>query len=58
MTDNDTTISASAPRKTYPQDWPAYNAAQTNEKDTLMTLLHDLCQGVAQPVRSSGSSYI
>ena len=49
MTDNDTTISASAPRKTYPQDWPAYNAAQTNEKDTLMTLLHDLCQGVEQP---------
>ena len=49
MTDNDTTISAPAPRKTYPQDWPAYNAAQTNEKDTLMMLLTDLCQGVEQP---------
>ena len=49
MTDNDTTISAPAPRKTYPQDWPSYNAAQTNEKDTLMRLLHDLCQSVEQP---------
>ena len=36
-------------RKTYPQDWPAYNAAQTSEKDNLMVLLHDLCAGVEQP---------
>ena len=25
-------------RKTYPQDWPAYNAAQTAEKDTFVSL--------------------
>src|SRR5437588_10143736 len=31
------------PRKSYPQDWPAYDAAQTNEKAELMTLLADLC---------------
>ena len=49
MTDNDTITSAPAPRKTYPQDWPAYNTAQTNEKDTLMMLLADLCQSVEQP---------
>ena len=49
MTDHDSIIPAPAPRKTYPQDWPAYNAAQTSEKDTLMVLLHDLCQGVEQP---------
>src|SRR5205814_6554724 len=31
-------------RKTYRQDWPAYNEAQTNEKDTFQTLLRDLCR--------------
>ena len=36
-------------RKTYPQNWPAYNAAQTSEKDTFMQLLADLCAGVEQP---------
>ena len=25
-------------RPTYPQDWPAYNAAQTAEKDTFVSL--------------------
>jgi Transposase DDE domain len=34
-------------RKTYPQDWPAYNAAQTCEKDTIQVLLHDLCKSIA-----------
>ena len=29
----------SNPRPTYPQDWPAYNAAQTSEKDTFSPLL-------------------
>ena len=37
------------PRKTYPQDWPAYNAAQTSEKDTFMVLLADLCANIPQP---------
>lgn len=36
-------------KKTYPQNWPAYNAAQTSEKDTFMLLLADLCSGVPQP---------
>ena len=49
MTDSHSTISSPSPRKTYSQDWPAYNAAQTNEKDTLMMLLHDLCRSVEQP---------
>ena len=35
-------------RKSYPQDWPAYNAAQTTEKDTFVSLLSDLCAGIAQ----------
>lgn len=36
-------------RKTYPQNWPAYNAAQTSEKNTFMVLLGDLCANVEQP---------
>ena len=42
------------PRKTYPQDWPAYNAAQTSEKDTFMVLLADLCANIPQPEYSFG----
>src|SRR5271157_5931522 len=34
---------------TYPQQWPAYNAAQTNEKDRFQSLLRDLCSGVGEP---------
>jgi len=30
-------------RKTYKQNWPAYNAAQTGEQDRFQVLLHDLC---------------
>ena len=44
----------SPPRKTYPQDWPAYNAAQTSEKDTFMVLLADLCSNIPQPEYSFG----
>ena len=44
-----TTAELPQPRKTYPQDWPSYNAAQTAEKDTFMTLLADLCASIAQP---------
>ena len=54
MTTNDYTTALPRPRKTYPQDWPAYNAAQTSEKDTLMALLADLCAGIAQPERPPG----
>ena len=38
-----------APRKTYRQNWPAYNAAQTHEKEQFQSLLHDLCEGIAEP---------
>lgn len=36
-------------RKTYPQNWPAYNAAQTNEQDKFQELLRDLCSGIQEP---------
>jgi len=38
-------------RKTYPQVWPAYNAAQTQEKRLFQYLLHQLCQGVGSPAQ-------
>src|SRR5437763_16515486 len=31
---------------TYKQDWPAYNAAQSVEKDRLQELLAELCRGL------------
>jgi len=33
-------------KKTYKQDWPAYNEAQMTEKHRFQVLLHDLCRGV------------
>lgn len=36
-------------KTTYPQDWSAYNSAQTNEKDRFQVLLADLCKGVSNP---------
>jgi transposase len=38
-----------APRKTYKQDWPAYNTAQIHEKERFLGLLHELCAGVPSP---------
>lgn len=45
---------ARAPRPTYRQDWPAYNAAQTNEKALFQALLHDLCQHLDEPPQTTG----
>lgn len=36
-------------RKTYPQDWAAYNAAQTTEKEHFLHLLHALCSNIEEP---------
>jgi hypothetical protein len=49
-----TTLAAQtvAPRPTYKQNWPAYNAAQTTEKHRFQKLLHDLCQGVTEPPKT------
>jgi transposase len=40
-----------APRPTYKQDWPAYDAAQINEKTKFLSLLTDLCRGIPEPPR-------
>ena len=34
---------------TYPQNWRAYNEAQTHEKERFLDLLRDLCSGVIEP---------
>ena len=41
-------------QRTYPQDWPAYNAAQNNEKDKFQILLRDLCAGLPEPEPKRG----
>jgi transposase len=38
-----------APRPTYRQDWPSYNAAQIHEKSKFLTLLNELCRGIPGP---------
>ncbi|MEX2174145.1 MAG: transposase [Pirellulaceae bacterium] len=39
-------------RKTYSQNWPAYNAAQVNEKALFQSLLRDLCRTIPEPERT------
>jgi transposase len=41
-------------RKTYTQNWPAYNAAQTNEKSELQGLLYELCRSLPEPEQQRG----
>src|SRR5688572_15148656 len=41
-------------KKTYRQEWPAYNAAQTQEKDQFQRLLHELCKGIGGPSQKMG----
>jgi transposase len=40
------------PKKTYSQNWRAYNAAQTHEKQKFQELLSELCSDIKEPVRS------
>lgn len=47
-------ITKTVERKTYAQNWPAYNHAQTNEKDQFMILLRDLCAGLPEPEQKRG----
>ncbi len=47
------TVSATVQKKaTYKQCWPAYNAAQSVEKNRLQVLLCDLLRGVVEPERT------
>jgi transposase len=42
------------PKPTYKQEWSAYNRAQVNEKSRFLELLHELCEGVQEPVQTFG----
>lgn len=54
-TQADGTVSTTESAKvTYSQQWPAYNQAQRQEKPEFMSLLHDLCQTIPQPVQAAG----
>ena len=51
------TLTETVKRPTYRQQWPAYNRAQTNEKDKFQILLADLCgwfRDDAPPKRKRG----
>jgi transposase len=43
------TVSVTQTRKTYPQQWRAYNNAQTSEQDKFQELLHQLCKPIETP---------
>jgi transposase len=43
------TLTVKRQQKTYPQNWPAYNRAQTTEQDKFQELLRDLCAGIPEP---------
>lgn len=41
-------------RKTYSQEWSAYNQAQTHEKEKFLELLADLCKSIQEPEQGMG----
>jgi transposase len=42
------------PKKTYSQDWKAYDKAQTCEKSEFQYLLAELCKGAGEPSQTKG----
>jgi transposase len=40
-------------RKTYPQNWTAYNMAQGRQKELYLKFLSDLCKTIKEPIRES-----
>lgn len=52
--DGTVTETLTVKRKTYAQNWPAYNAAQMNEKPLVEKLARDLCSGIQDPARVPG----
>jgi hypothetical protein len=51
--DGTTTVTETV-KVTYKQNWPAYNAAQTEEKQRFATLLSTLCRGIPEPEQTMG----
>lgn len=42
-------------KRTYRQNWTAYNGAQTTEKSRVEALLKSLCEGIEEPARKPGA---
>lgn len=47
-------VSPQIDKPKYRQEWPAYNAAQVNEKAKFQLLLHELCRGIEEPYQGMG----
>jgi hypothetical protein len=55
MPDGTTVVTEGVVRRfTYPQQWPAYNRAQCEEKERVQALLSGLCDGIVQPKHERG----
>jgi hypothetical protein len=52
------TVTKAVQRTTYRQDWPAYNAAQTNEKALFQRLLSDLCRDLPDRPKTNGRQWL
>lgn len=50
----DGSVAVTEHRITYSQDWPAYNRAQTEEKERVQLLLRGLCDGIVQAPQKTG----
>jgi hypothetical protein len=48
------TLTVSEEKRTYPQNWSAYNEAQTHEQDRFQVLLADLCAGLVTEQPKNG----
>ena len=46
----DNSVISEVPKKTYAQDWAAYNKSQIEEKDTFLKLLSELADTVPEPL--------
>jgi hypothetical protein len=49
-----TIVPATIGRPTYKQEWSAYNAAQTKEKEQFQSLLYEVCKGIGEPSQTKG----
>src|SRR5262249_2193694 len=52
------TLTLTTQRTTHPQQWSAYNAAQTNEKEIFQTLLRDLCENLPDRPKTNGRQWL
>jgi transposase len=51
-TETETMVMQTVKKTTYKQNWPAYDAAQINEKSKFLSLLSELCKGIEEPAHT------